>query len=67
METLRSTYYFETKAQAKRFRSEMRQCFILTEYASDYAVRIFDFERIKEDKKKEVSSLAQKVYREIMK
>lgn len=64
---MEATFFFNKKAQASEFKSELRKCFILTESLTDYAVRIYNFDGIKEEKKQEVLGLAKKIFKEIMK
>lgn len=63
---MEATFFFNTKAQANEFKSELRKCFILTESLTDYTIRIYKYDLIKESKKSEVLGLAKKIYHEIV-
>ena len=66
MKTLRTSFIFRTKGQAKKFREELRKSFILTESQGAFLVHIFEFHKIKDDKKEEVAKIANKIYNEII-
>ena len=67
MEVLKSTYCFETKAQAKKFRQEMLKACFLTKYERDYVVSLYWFDKMEVGAQVVASRTADRVYRKIMK
>ncbi len=63
---MRTKFYFNTSAQVKWFMKTLRKSGILTERISEREVRIFAFEKIKDDKKDYVLKVSKRVYEAIM-
>lgn len=63
---MKTTFEFNTKANASKFMKTLRRAFILTERTSDHAVKIWNFEGVKDERKEYVLAVAERVYNEIM-
>ena len=63
---MKTEFEFNTKAKANKFAKTLRKSFILTERTSDRAVKIWNFEGVKDERKEYVLAVAERVYNEIM-
>ena len=63
---MKTKFYFNTSAQVKWFMKTLRKSGILTERISEREVRIFAFDKIKDDMKEYVLKVSNRVYNEVV-